>query len=59
MVAADAGTDAGTALTFSLSPRQAHDAPEGRKLLHRLDGKRANPSLVMDHAYEGDGTRHS
>ena len=25
-----------TALTFSLSPGQAHDAPEGRKLLNRL-----------------------
>ena len=54
MVAADAGT----ALTFSLYPRQAHNAPEGRKLLHSLDGKRANPSLVADHTYEGDGTRH-
>ena len=32
MVAADART----AITFSLSPRQAHDAPEGRKLLTRL-----------------------
>ena len=54
MVAADAGT----ALIFSLYPRQAHNAPEGRKLLHSLDGKRANPSLVADHTYEGDGTRH-
>ena len=32
MVAADART----AMTFSLSPGQAHDAPEGRKLLSRL-----------------------
>ena len=32
MVAADART----AMTFSLSPGQAHDAPEGRKLLQRL-----------------------
>ena len=32
MVAADART----AVTFSLSPGQAHDAPEGRKLLTRL-----------------------
>ncbi len=32
MVAADART----AITFSLSPGQAHDAPEGRKLLKRL-----------------------
>ena len=53
MVAADART----ALTFSLSPGQAHDAPEGRKLLNRLGRQRANPSLVMDRAYEGDATR--
>ena len=53
MVAADART----ALTFSLSPGQAHDAPEGPKLLHRLGRQRANPSLVMDRAYEGDATR--
>ena len=35
-------TDARTAVTFSLSPGQAHDAPEGRKLLRRLGG----PSLA-------------
>jgi hypothetical protein len=28
--------DARTVLTFVLSPGQAHDAPEGRKLLHRI-----------------------
>ncbi len=32
--------DARTALTFSLSPGQVHDAPEGRKLLNRL-GRRS------------------
>ena len=32
MVAADART----AMTFSAFPRTGHDAPEGRKLLHRL-----------------------
>ena len=53
MVAADART----ALTFSLSPGQAHDVPEGRKLLRRLGRQRANPALVMDRAYEGDATR--
>ncbi|MDC8447767.1 MAG: IS5 family transposase [Nitrospira sp.] len=49
--------DARTALTSALSPGQAHDAPEGRKLLHHL-GKRPCPiPLVMDRAYEGDETR--
>lgn len=32
--------DARTAVTLSLSPGQAHDAPEGRELLRRLGGKR-------------------
>ena len=53
MVAADART----AVTFSLSPGQAHDAPEGRQLLNRLGQQHDNPSLIMDHAYEGNETR--
>ena len=53
MVAADART----AITFALSPGQAGDAPEGRKLLRRL-GRAAWPiHLLMDRAYEGDETR--
>jgi transposase len=53
MVAADART----AITFSLSPGHAHDAPEGRKLLRNL-GKAPWPlHLLMDRAYEGDETR--
>jgi len=49
--------DAQTALTFALPPGQAHDAPEGRKLLRRF-GKRPCPlPLLMDRAYEGDETR--
>jgi transposase len=53
MVAADART----AITFALSPGQAGDAPEGRKLLQRL-GKAPWPiHLLMDRAYEGDETR--
>ena len=53
MVAADART----AITFALSPGQAHDAPEGRKLLRKL-GKAPWPlHLLMDRAYEGDETR--
>ena len=53
MVAADART----AITFSLSPGQARDAPEGRKLLHHLGPQHGNPSLLMDRAYEGNETR--
>lgn len=53
MVAADART----AITFALSPGQAHDAPEGRKLLQRF-GRMPRPiHLLMDRAYEGDATR--
>ena len=53
MVAADART----AITFALSPGQAHDAPEGRTLLHRL-GRMPRPiHLVRDRAYEGNATR--
>jgi transposase len=49
--------DARTALTFALSPGQAHDAPEGRKLLQRF-GRIPRPiHLVMDRAYEGNETR--
>ena len=50
-------SDARTAITFSLSPGQAHDAPEGRKLLNRLGSQVQNPYLLMDRAYEGNETR--
>ena len=53
MVAADART----AITFALSPGQAHDAPEGRKLLRQLDKTLRPLHLIMDRAYEGDETR--
>ena len=53
MVAADART----AITFSLSPEQAHDAPQGRKLLNRLGQQQNRVSLIMDRAYEGNETR--
>ena len=49
--------DARTAVTFSLSPGQAHDAPEGRKLLTRLGSQGQKPFLIMDRAYEGNETR--
>ena len=45
------------ALTFALSPGQAHDGPEGRKLLTSLGPQDAELALVMDRAYQGDETR--
>ena len=53
MVAANART----AITFALSPGQAHDAPEGRQLLRALGEAKWPIHLLMDRAYEGDETR--
>jgi transposase len=53
MVAADART----ALTFSLSPGQAGDAPAGRELLRSLSGPPRRCRPLMDRAYEGNETR--
>ena len=53
MVAADART----AITFSLSPGQSHDAPEGRELLRTLKPVESHVCMIMDRAYEGDETR--
>jgi len=53
MVAADART----AVTFTLSPGQAHDGPEGRQLLRKLGEAKWPIHLIMDRAYEGDETR--
>jgi len=53
MVAADART----AVTFSLSPGQAHDAPEGRRLIESLGHTSRPVHLLMDRAYEGNETR--
>ena len=44
-------------MTFSLTPGQAGDAPEGRKLLRRLGLQHEQLALLMDRAYEGDETR--
>jgi transposase len=53
--------DARTALIFSLSPGQAADDPEGRKLLQVWDAKRPPGirQLLMDRAYEGDEMRRT
>jgi transposase len=53
MVAANART----AITFALSPGQAHDAPEARELLRKLGKAQWPIHLIMDRAYEGDETR--
>jgi len=53
MVAADSRT----ALTFSLSPGNAGDGPEGRKLLTSYGEAGGKLYLLMDRAYEGDETR--
>ena len=53
MVAADDRT----ALKFSLSPGQAHDAPQGRALLKQLGPTERAVHLLMERAYEGSETR--
>jgi transposase len=53
MVAADART----AITFSLSAGNEHDAPLGRLLLEDLGPMPEGLPLLMDKAYEGDETR--
>ncbi len=43
---------------FPLSPGQAGDTPEGRKLLKNLENKGfSDTHVIMDKAYEGDETR--
>ncbi len=53
MVAANART----AITFALSPGQAHDAQQGRELLAGLGPLPEPLPLLMDGAYEDDQTR--
>ncbi|SBV96670.1 transposase [uncultured delta proteobacterium] len=45
------------ALIFSLSPGNAGDAPQGRRLLERLGPAPKRYSLLMDRAYEGNETQ--
>ena len=46
-----------TPLTITLSPGQAHDGVEGRKLLAERGPQEQPAYLLMDRAYEGDATR--
>jgi transposase len=45
------------AVTFCLSPGQANDAPQGRRLISALGSTSREVYLLMDRAYEGDATR--
>ena len=45
------------AIIFSLSEGQKHDAPEGRKLIAKLEKPSEEKNLAMDRAYEDDETR--
>lgn len=51
-----AAASAKSALEFTLSPGNNHDAPEGRKLLETISSDDAH-YLLMDKAYEDDQTR--
>lgn len=53
MVAADAKT----AIIFSLSPGQLHDAPQGRSLIKALAEKYQGTYIIMDKAYQDNKTR--
>ena len=52
-----AAADDGTAVTFSLSPGRAGDAPGGRKPPESPGPRRGNRTVVMDRAREGAETR--
>ena len=46
-------------MTWSLTPGQAADGPEGRRLIESMGGphEAGEVALLMDSAYEGDATR--
>ena len=46
-------------MTWSLTPGQAADGPEGRRLIEAMGGPQeaGEVLLLMDSAYEGDATR--
>ena len=46
-------------MTWSLTPGQAGDGPEGRRLIEAMGGPQeaGEVALLMDSAYEGDATR--
>ena len=44
-------------ITWSLSPGQAGDAPEGRRLIEQLGPHHERVALLMDSAYQDNATR--
>lgn len=44
---------------FSLSGGQAHDAPEGIRLLSAMERRAEQKYLLMDRAYEGENVRET
>jgi transposase len=44
-------------MIFDISAGNAHDAPEGRKLMEMFGKQELSVPLGMDRAYEGDETR--
>ena len=50
--------DARTAIGFTLSAGQLHDAPQGRLLLEAIGKQKITIPLLMDRAYEDDQTRY-
>ena len=44
-------------MKFSISPGQAHDAPQGRALLKQLGPTERAVHLLMDRTYKGSETR--
>ena len=43
-------------VAFTFSPSNAHDAPEGRRLMSQLESLANTLALVMDNAYEDNVT---
>ena len=50
--------NARTAIGFTLSAGQLHDAPQGRLLLETVGKQKITVPLLMDRAYEDDQTRY-
>ena len=50
--------NARTAVGFTLSAGQLHDAPQGRLLLETVGKQKITVPLLMDRAYEDDQTRY-
>ncbi len=48
--------DPRTAVVFTRFPGHAHDAPQGRKLLNRLESPSSSSALMMGRAYEDGKT---